>query len=461
MQFMLGDLREKLAPVGKLELLDDGGAPRGRLLRRARRPTAATRTACSRRSRGSSAGRVLEARADLAGRAGRVSARPRPIARRAGPPPRRGPTSGTRIARCTPTCSSPTRRQEPGRPRTGGAGQLPRAARTRRRRGWPSRSDQRRGAHVRWRCTAAAIADRSSRTAASSSSALAEHRRARAGDPSRRARHRPVADKSHPHRAQPTSASSWPTPATICRARSATFASAWRSAPARSRGTRPIRAGSRISRSATTRSAGSCWSKKTSPRRWSSSRRPAPRSIARSPSTRPTPTYPDGARRGQGADRDRLPGAGRSTGGHRRVHGVRRDLGRARGARPVEPRDWQRARTLIANKLGDVRMKADDPRGALAAYQSAVTIRARLVATDPHNTGWRRDLFYSHYKIAHAHRAAKDRAAGDRVVPRGDRDRRGDAGGAPRQRDVRARRGRDPRRARGPICARTASRPRR
>ena len=79
-------------------------------------------------------------------------------------------------------------------------------------------------------------------------------------------------------------------------------------------------------------------------------------------------------------------------------------------ARDPSNLETQRARTLIANKLGDVRMKADDPRGALAAYQSAVTIRARLVATDPHNTGWRRDLFYSHYKIATAHRAAKDRA---------------------------------------------------
>ncbi|MBK9035826.1 MAG: serine/threonine protein kinase [Myxococcales bacterium] len=79
-------------------------------------------------------------------------------------------------------------------------------------------------------------------------------------------------------------------------------------------------------------------------------------------------------------------------------------------ARDPSNLESQRARTLIANKLGDVRMKAKDPRGALAAYRSALPIRERLVATDPTNAGWRRDLFYSHYKIAKAQREVPDRA---------------------------------------------------
>ncbi len=70
-----------------------------------------------------------------------------------------------------------------------------------------------------------------------------------------------------------------------------------------------------------------------------------------------------------------------------------------------------RARTLLANKLGDVRLKAGDPRAALAAYAIALAIRTDLVARDPNNASWRRDLFYSHYKVAHAQLAVPDRAA--------------------------------------------------
>ncbi len=80
-------------------------------------------------------------------------------------------------------------------------------------------------------------------------------------------------------------------------------------------------------------------------------------------------------------------------------------------ARDPSRLDWLRSRTLLANKLGDVRLKAGDPRGALTAYAPALAIRTDLVARDPSNASWRRDLFYSHYKIAHAHLAVPDRAA--------------------------------------------------
>jgi hypothetical protein len=47
----------------------------------------------------------------------------------------------------------------------------------------------------------------------------------------------------------------------------------------------------------------------------------------------------------------------------------------------------------------------------LTYYQAALVERAELVAADPTNAGRRRDLFYSHYKIAMAHRANSDRPA--------------------------------------------------
>ncbi|MBL8621081.1 MAG: serine/threonine protein kinase [Myxococcales bacterium] len=83
----------------------------------------------------------------------------------------------------------------------------------------------------------------------------------------------------------------------------------------------------------------------------------------------------------------------------------------ALAARDPSNLEWQRARTLLANKLGDVRLKSGDPRGALAAYQAALAIRAELVERDPTNASRRRDLFYSHYKVAGAYLAVPDRPA--------------------------------------------------
>ncbi|MCX5745132.1 MAG: serine/threonine-protein kinase [Proteobacteria bacterium] len=72
--------------------------------------------------------------------------------------------------------------------------------------------------------------------------------------------------------------------------------------------------------------------------------------------------------------------------------------------------EWARSRSVTSNKLGDVRLATGDVAGALAAYRAALVIREKLVAKAPSNTDWRRDLFYSHYKLAAAARKVPDRA---------------------------------------------------
>ncbi len=66
--------------------------------------------------------------------------------------------------------------------------------------------------------------------------------------------------------------------------------------------------------------------------------------------------------------------------------------------------------SMIENKLGDVHLAERDTEAAIASYRSALEIRERLVAKDPSNVSWRRNLFYSHYKLAGAYRAVADRA---------------------------------------------------
>lgn len=62
--------------------------------------------------------------------------------------------------------------------------------------------------------------------------------------------------------------------------------------------------------------------------------------------------------------------------------------------------DLQRSVTLAINKLGDVQLATNDATGALATYREALAIRERLVTASPSNAKWRRDRFYSHYKVA-------------------------------------------------------------
>jgi tetratricopeptide (TPR) repeat protein len=68
----------------------------------------------------------------------------------------------------------------------------------------------------------------------------------------------------------------------------------------------------------------------------------------------------------------------------------------------------QRKRSLILNKLGDVQLATKDARAARAAYEQALAMREQLVAKDPANATWRRDRFYSHIKLAEAYLAIPD-----------------------------------------------------
>ena len=72
--------------------------------------------------------------------------------------------------------------------------------------------------------------------------------------------------------------------------------------------------------------------------------------------------------------------------------------------------DSLHGRTVISNKLADVQLATKDPRAAIASYKVGLAIREKLVGMDPDNASWRRDLFYSHYKLATAYRAVPDPA---------------------------------------------------
>jgi tetratricopeptide (TPR) repeat protein len=65
----------------------------------------------------------------------------------------------------------------------------------------------------------------------------------------------------------------------------------------------------------------------------------------------------------------------------------------------------QRDLSVIGVKLGDLQLANKDYVGALATYRNAVATRAKLVAKDPTNAMWRRDLFYAHYEASKALRA--------------------------------------------------------
>jgi serine/threonine protein kinase len=65
----------------------------------------------------------------------------------------------------------------------------------------------------------------------------------------------------------------------------------------------------------------------------------------------------------------------------------------------------QRGQSMILNKLGDVQLATKDARAALASYKQALVTREQLVAVDPANATWRRDRFYSHVKLTEAYLA--------------------------------------------------------
>jgi tetratricopeptide (TPR) repeat protein len=74
-------------------------------------------------------------------------------------------------------------------------------------------------------------------------------------------------------------------------------------------------------------------------------------------------------------------------------------------ARDPTSGDGQRGLALAITKLGDVQLATGDAAGAVERYKQSLTIREQLVAKDPTSAQWRRDLFYGHYKLASAYAA--------------------------------------------------------
>ncbi|MFO1430502.1 MAG: hypothetical protein U1F76_10250 [Candidatus Competibacteraceae bacterium] len=70
--------------------------------------------------------------------------------------------------------------------------------------------------------------------------------------------------------------------------------------------------------------------------------------------------------------------------------------------------DWQRGLSISHNKIGGMRQAQGDLPGALAAYQAALAIRERLAQQDPANADWQRDLAISHNKIGDVRQAQGD-----------------------------------------------------
>ncbi len=63
---------------------------------------------------------------------------------------------------------------------------------------------------------------------------------------------------------------------------------------------------------------------------------------------------------------------------------------------------WQVDLSRMHTRAGDAHRNAGDLAGALAAYERGRAIRAHLLTTDPRNEIWRRTLAWSHHKIAGA-----------------------------------------------------------
>jgi tetratricopeptide (TPR) repeat protein len=57
---------------------------------------------------------------------------------------------------------------------------------------------------------------------------------------------------------------------------------------------------------------------------------------------------------------------------------------------------------------GDALLSQGDATGALASYRAGLALREALVAGDPSNAGWQRDLMVSRYNVGEGLRARGD-----------------------------------------------------
>jgi hypothetical protein len=76
---------------------------------------------------------------------------------------------------------------------------------------------------------------------------------------------------------------------------------------------------------------------------------------------------------------------------------------------------WQRELSVSWNKLGDVRRAQSDLAGAERAYEAGKEIAATLVASDPSNAQWQSDLAVSWPKLGDVRRAQGDLAGAKRA----------------------------------------------
>lgn len=68
-------------------------------------------------------------------------------------------------------------------------------------------------------------------------------------------------------------------------------------------------------------------------------------------------------------------------------------------ARDPANTEWQRDLSVSYNKIGDVLTAQGDARAALAAYREGLSIREALAARDPANSRWQLDLAVSCAKL--------------------------------------------------------------
>ena len=61
--------------------------------------------------------------------------------------------------------------------------------------------------------------------------------------------------------------------------------------------------------------------------------------------------------------------------------------------------EWQRELSVSHNKVGDVLSSQGDLVGALETYRAGMVIKQRLAAAEPSNADWQRDLSVSHNKV--------------------------------------------------------------
>jgi hypothetical protein len=64
--------------------------------------------------------------------------------------------------------------------------------------------------------------------------------------------------------------------------------------------------------------------------------------------------------------------------------------------------EWQRDVSVSLNRIGDVRLRAGDGPGALAAYEEGLVIARRLAAADAGNAVSQADLVVSLYRLKSA-----------------------------------------------------------